>query len=234
MQSNSKYKIYKQLKYTPIDNLPSRILKFKRPCWKIVQKLNTKLLVNTRTARKKVFSNNTAFLNSVKKWYQLDKKFSINLLLKRQYYQQFNFTLGLNFFKKYIFLKNSKISKSLITYFLIKPKFRLDILLHFLNFFSSISMAQQEIIKKNIYVNNTSVFPNFFLKKGDIITFDTKFINNVQIHVKKTIFSFLEVDYYTKTIVIIKSLEELTENDISTMNTKYFEVKKLFDNIRYQ
>jgi len=234
MQSNSKYKIYKQLKYIPIDNLPSRILKFKRPCWKIVQKLNTKALIKTRTVRKKVFSNNTTFLNSVKKWYQLNKKFSVNLLLKRQYYQQFGFALGLKFFKKYIFLKNSKISKSLVSYFLIKPKFRLDILLYFLNFFSSISMAQQEIIKKKISVNNTVVFPNYFLKKGDVITFDRKFINSVQINVKKKVFSFLEIDYYTKTIVIIKSLDELTENDICTMDTKYFEVKKLFDNIRYQ
>ena len=173
MQPTSKYKIYKQLKYIPIDNLPSRIEKFKRPCWKIVQKLNSKVL--TRAKKKKIFSNNTIFLNSVKKWYQLNKKFSTNLLLKRQYYQQFNYALGLKFFKKYIFLKNSKVSKSLVAYFLIKPKFRLDILLYFLNFFTSISMAQQEVIKKNVYVNNTLVSSNYFVKKGDIITFkDTK------------------------------------------------------------
>jgi len=232
MQSSSKYKIYKQLKYIPIDNLPSRIEKFKRPCWKIVQKLNSKVL--TRAKKKKIFSNNTIFLNSVKKWYQLNKKFSTNLLLKRQYYQQFNYALGLKFFKKYIFLKNSKVSKSLVAYFLIKPKFRLDILLYFLNFFTSISMAQQEVIKKNVYVNNTLVSSNYFVKKGDIITFDVKFINSIKINAKQNVLSFLEIDYYTKTIVIIKNLEELTENDICTMNTKYFDVKKLFDNIRYQ
>jgi len=232
MQPTSKYKIYKQLKYIPIDNLPSRIEKFKRPCWKIVQKLNSKVL--TRAKKKKIFSNNTIFLNSVKKWYQLNKKFSTNLLLKRQYYQQFNYALGLKFFKKYIFLKNSKVSKSLVAYFLIKPKFRLDILLYFLNFFTSISMAQQEVIKKNVYVNNTLVSSNYFVKKGDIITFDVKFINSIKINAKQNVLSFLEIDYYTKTIVIIKNLEELTENDICTMNTKYFDVKKLFDNIRYQ
>ena len=232
MQPTSKYKIYKQLKYIPIDNLPSRIEKFKRPCWKIVQKLNSKVL--TRAKKKKNFSNNTIFLNSVKKWYQLNKKFSTNLLLKRQYYQQFNYALGLKFFKKYIFLKNSKVSKSLVAYFLIKPKFRLDILLYFLNFFTSISMAQQEVIKKNVYVNNTLVSSNYFVKKGDIITFDVKFINSIKINAKQNVLSFLEIDYYTKTIVIIKNLEELTENDICTMNTKYFDVKKLFDNIRYQ
>ena len=32
MKFKSKYKIYKQLKYTPIDNLPNKILNFKRPC----------------------------------------------------------------------------------------------------------------------------------------------------------------------------------------------------------
>ena len=40
MQSSSKYKIYKQLKYLRIDNLPNRIFKFKRPGWEIIKKFN--------------------------------------------------------------------------------------------------------------------------------------------------------------------------------------------------
>ena len=127
----------------------------------------------------------------------------------------------------------NKILYQTCLHFLIKPKFRLDIILYYLNFFKSISLAYEEIKNKKVYVNNSIVYPNYFLKCGDIITFNTD-ITNIIFNLKYNFCSFLEIDYYTKTILIIKNFDELSENDICIINTKYFEIKKLFDIIRYQ
>ena len=63
-------------------------------------------------------------------------------------------------------------------------------------------------------------FPNF--KK--ILTFSNLFT----IHLNNNLFySFVEVDHYTKTLIILKDLNEITDDDLSLLITDFFDMYKL-------
>jgi len=46
-----------------------------------------------------------------------------------------------------------------------------------------------------------------------------------------SVFTFLEVDYYTNTIVIVKDLSELTSEDFYLLITEFYNLKKIKDYI---
>ena len=122
---------------------------------------------------------------------------------------------------------------------LIEPEIRLDILLFRLNFFSSSFQARQSLNEGEILVNGQIVKGNCFLKKGDIISFFSK-KSNTLFDLKKivnkqslsySLCPFVEIDFYTKTIVIFKSLNEFTNIDFNFLFPNYFENKKIKDYI---
>lgn len=68
-----------------------------------------------------------------------------------------------------------------------------------------------------------------FLKKGDIVTFEptscVNVLNNTIINKKKYMinhlfFSFLELDYYSNSIIITKDLNELSVEDLTLLIEK--------------
>jgi hypothetical protein len=75
------------------------------------------------------------------------------------------------------------------------------------------------------------------LKKGDIISFqsykniETFSFNSISKnkYVKQNFYSFVEVDFYTKTLVVVKDLNDLTLDDFSLLITEYFDLKKFRD-----
>jgi ribosomal protein S4 len=122
---------------------------------------------------------------------------------------------------------------------LLKPEFRLDILLWRLNFFESSYQARQAINEKKVKVNQKRVAGNFFLSKGDIISFSHSFnFKNLDISEKinkntqsDTVFSFVEVDYYSNTVVVIKNLKDLTTDDFHLLLNETYNIKKIKDYI---
>ena len=86
-----------------------------------------------------------------------------------------------------------------------------------------------------VKINGKKIKPNFFLKKGDIVTLDlSTFHNNLKFSTifsrflnNNLFYSFVEVDHYTKTLVILKNLDEITDDDLSLLITDYFEIYKL-------
>jgi UDP-glucose 6-dehydrogenase len=77
------------------------------------------------------------------------------------------------------------------------------------------------------------------LKKGDLISFHS-YKNNSNFHLNSILnkiysnprfCSFVEVDFYTKTIIIVKDLEELTQDDFNFLVNEYFDLKKFRDYI---
>ena len=234
------YKINTPISYS---EFPSRLLKFKRSKWKRIKSGFFKLLKHFKKLRrfqryrhryknrfknKKIYKKcrNKNHINfksrrSVKillnlrvrsKFYQKVKNaYKNGLILKHKFNQFFGFTLSLKYLKKQALLK-----RNISCQFFIKPFFKLDILLWKLKFFHSIKQVQQHIKSKNVLVNNTVInTTNFFLKKGDIIKIKNKNINAFNKTRIKTSFilSFLEVDFYSYRIIILKSFENLTLND---------------------
>lgn len=60
-----------------------------------------------------------------------------------------------------------------------------------------------------------------FLKKKKIIT--------NQIFLKKSLFSFLEVDFFTKTIIILKDSSDISSKDYNLFLSTYLNIQHLKD-----
>ena len=241
-----KYKIYYQSKKILIE--PSlRLLKFKRTKWKLIQENITKKAflfkkqfffekskLNKPRYVKNSFRNNFSLKVRTKAFIKLRSIFKLNLQAKRHYKQLFDNAISL----QRLNLLRSNFYKTKFTNTLIKPYFKLDILLWKLHFYNSCYEAQQCINNGLILVNDIKVKPHFFLKKGDIIKIglSNSFSFNMQKRIRDTLlvlskdsifFPFLEIDYYTKTIVIVKGLEELSKDDFYLFNSTYFDLKSL-------
>ena len=117
--------------------------------------------------------------------------------------------------------------------YLIKPHFQLNILLSNLHFFSTPFQASQEIYNKKVLVNDKTINYNLCLKKGDIITFKRNspfrylkcFLQRYSFD--NRLFSFIEVDYETETIIVIKNFFELGLEDFQLLIKDSIQLKNL-------
>jgi ribosomal protein S4 len=117
----------------------------------------------------------------------------------------------------------------------IKPCFRVDILLWRLNFFNSSFFARQYINEGKILINSKRVKGNYFLKKGDVISFKSEsidlFLKFLSLKPNSQIYTFVEFDNYLKRIVLIKDLKEFSNEDLNLMVKNFFDTNKLKDYI---
>lgn len=225
MRFLNKYKNFQSLKTIP--NLVSnRVLNFKRPKWKKIQK-NFK--------RKKIkFVDIFLQKATYKNWNKVKKTYKKGLELKRYLDILSDVKFSISYYKKFLSNQTNSLffTKNLVFNFLIKKFFRLDLLLWKLKIFSSPYESRQYIKNNVILVNNKSSYEAYFLKKGDIIKFKSfsllnyknKILNN-----KGSDFlqSFIEIDYYTNCIIILKDLNIFSIEDFflifynQSINLKY-------------
>lgn len=223
-------------------NYVKKLLKFSK--WNILRNL----LIIAREKRKKMKRRtilkqnkksdltitNTLLLKKPRYWGRIKSSYRNSVKLKRNLYSLFDNSVTNSFFKKSLALKKNFSTEEIIRICLLKLEFRLDILLWRLNFFSSSFQARQSISENEIIINNKKVLGNIFLKKGDIIYFNTSksltqfkinnFLNNYSIN--EVFQTFIEVDYYSKTIVIIKDFKDLNVEDLNILMPKHFDIKK--------
>lgn len=159
---------------------------------------------------------------------RLNKNYQFRLDAKRALLSLFD-----NNFVKNIKLFN-KSKKNLVNKFLILPLYRVDILLWYLHIFPSVYTSRQYINSGALKVNNIVVKPNFILKKGDIIfvcdslsgKYDINYFSNI--YFDNTLFlTFIEVDFYSKTITVIKDLDEITFDDYKLLVDQYINVYRI-------
>lgn len=228
MRTKNKYKTYYQVGGIP-ESFHQRIINFKRPKWKRIQKV----ILNSNYSPKLLVDNLCVKVN-LRNWEKVKTYYKSGLKSKNAVCNSFDSGVGIKHLKKS--LKNSK-SYQIQENFLesiVKPEFRVDILLARLGFFNTSFEARQSIFSRNIFVNNKVVSGNLLLKKGDIVTLS----NSIKVAVDnvfkcfsptKKIFSFTEVDYYSNTIVITKSLSDLYLQDTYILSVNHFELKKIRD-----
>jgi hypothetical protein len=133
--------------------------------------------------------------------------------------------------KNFIFdIKKEKFYKANICLFFVKKFFQLDILLWNLHFFTSVYESRLYINNNVINVNFSLKPSNYILKNGDVISFlNTKNIAfNFNINLSKIskiskFFPFIEVDMYTKTIIIIKNFDEIDPSEICFFMNVYID-----------
>jgi ribosomal protein S4 len=101
-----------------------------------------------------------------------------------------------------------------------------------LNFYTSSYQARQAINNKKIWVNNKTVVGNYYVKKGDVIFLgSSRLLSTVLFKnsLHNFFLTFVEVDYYTKTLVVLKDLHEISSEDLYLIVSHYFDLKKFRD-----
>ena len=97
--------------------------------------------------------------------------------------------------------------------FLIKPSYRSDIILWYLNFFENTALANFFIKQGCITINNKIKTGCTILNKGTIVHVQKHVPNLKNLRKKyyksKKLFSFVELDYYSNVILVVKSVNEL-------------------------
>lgn len=242
-----------------------RILKFKRPKWlkiqKILKRAVRKYSFKSKWNKQRRFLNKKQLKKLIRKkkfWWKrkirrkdnvayqkaLPKKVSTRWIYRLRNRRRYQLELRrhlLSLFDKSINFeieKSLKDRKDILINFLIKPYYRLDLLLWNLDYFSSSFESRQKINNKKVLVNGKIGKSNYYLKKGDIISFSTMkgkkrirndFIKNRKRYRKNyCFFSFLEVDYYSNNIIIVKDFFEFGEEDLRLLIEENIQVRSAY------
>lgn len=224
MRKISKYKIF-NIVGIKTKVYPTRILKFRRPKWIRLQKLYLNKF-------KSKLINILQIKNVFKSWEKIKKYYKKGLEAKNLLNCAYESTVKTKFIYKNI--DKTLIRKNLITNLLIKPQFRLNVLLWKLKIFSSSYESKQVINNNLVLINGTSVKSNYYVKKGDIISFKLDvekkffFLNSVKKYsLNESFLTFIELDYYTKTIIVLKNCHELDYQDFPFVIDEYLNTKRL-------
>jgi hypothetical protein len=213
-------KVKKILKKKNISFLKFKLKKFINKKQKSVNKKQVEFILNN------FFFNFVRIKSKISSWNRLRFTFKENLWMKFSVFKYFNFCFSTAFFKRFSFKKKSRVYNLSLAF--VQPEYRLDILLWRLKFFLSPYTARNAIrfclvdIYSKLSVFNTKVpSSTYFVQPGDIIqvTASNLVFKKVLSHFAKAIYlpSFLEVDYYTNTIVILKSFKTLKEEDLNSI-----------------
>lgn len=233
MRSQNKYKKLQNLRLLSFD-IPVRVAKFKKTKWKRLQKkilkLNKRRILSSRR-KKRVYRFRDILVrkHSYKRWKRLYFSFKNALGLKLHIFQFFqNHLRNRTFRKSLIFKKGSNLE--FLSQIVIKNEFRLDLLLWRLHFFGSSYEARLAINNKLIFVNDKNTTGNFDLQQGDIISFTESF--NLKKNLKnlikqKRFLHFIEVDYYSNTIIFLKSPSDINRESCFLLNYKFSDLDQL-------
>lgn len=207
----------------PLRRFPNKLSKFYRSKWQ-----NLKLKIRDLNKEKKFFIDPLITKLSTRFIYRLNKDYYSKLEIKR--FLSCLFDKNLRDKRKHLFVKKNL----LISKYLLHPFYQIDVLLWYLNLFSSVYKTRQLIHSGYLKVNNKSVKPNYILKKGDVISVNQKFREQYNLDTLNSLYfenilflTFIEVDFYTKTITIVKNCEELSLDDCKLLIDQYINIYRL-------
>lgn len=221
MRFLNRYKIYKK-RISSDWKIPRRVLIFKKPKWKVIKKkfkrYRYKWIDGIRHRRYPKYRNHLNI--RVSRFYKSKKFFRL---------KQGSKTYMSSLYEKNIKFKKATQAKdrhTVVSSYLIKPLYRIDFLLWYLDFFHSSFESRKFINARNVFVDGQVVGSNYELKKGDVVTlkYDESLLAwlnlcwyDMYFRYKKGrhFFPFLEYDFYTHTIVILKDWNELNSSEIS-------------------
>lgn len=156
------------------------------------------------------------------------KIYTNGLMLRRSLGHYSDYSLNIKFLKKYCGQKNITMHDLLL-----KPLYKVDVLLWKLQLYSSTQEVRQDIRRKLIQVNETLLCQPCFLSKGDIVTVlsDRSYIKKMFV-VKSFFYPFCEVDFYSQTIIIVKGQNDFLNREIPLLFKRNVNVESLFYYLR--
>lgn len=212
MRRIHKYKTYSRINIS--SKFPKRLLNLKRPKWNSLKK-KIKFILLRRTNYKLV--NSDLVLGKTFGWKRLRRTYKSRL--------EFYSSLSARFDQSFK-IRRLKSYKTLVRFdnyvkHLAEGYFKVTVLLWSTYFFKSSFEAKQQIDFSNIILNNEKAQSNKLLTSGSVVSVINdkfklrdnlnKYSNNNQI------FSFIEVDYYSQSLVLLKNVNEISENDLSLL-----------------
>jgi len=242
MRLRQKYKLFKQLKqWKMFKYIPQKLLLTKKKLWKtlLANYSDKKLKLLHLKAQNKL---NTSV--KIKRWEFNRKSYKQGLDQKRYYYHMFDSAIKNKLLKNYYFKLSQKYNNSLFinnVIYLLQPVYRIDILLWLLRFTNSIYEARNIVFNKRILLNNNhKLHPSRSLVTGDIIqvksfnkdlVFDK--LSKKQKELQMSLNLFCEIDYYTKSIVIVKDVKDvITSYDNPQIFFNKINIKRLISHLK--
>jgi hypothetical protein len=223
MKKINKYKLYN--KPVSLSRYPNRILKFKRPKW---LRLKSQIELSSTFNHARSFAIYDLLSSKVNDgvWDKISKhhkkKLFANLIFKLQFKTKISKISSSN---------NLYNTRNLLLYKYFRSYYQSAVILHFLDYYTSKIESGQKIHFGNLNLNNSLSRVNNFLKKGDVLSVsDSRIIltENLQKYSSDSSFlTFLEVDDYSQTVVLVKGLEDLTSDDFYLINSEYINLNNL-------
>lgn len=220
MRKINKFNFYLKEKLFVL-SCPKKIQKFKRTKWVAYLKIIKKNIKRTFFSNAFLISQNKKLKKRGVLWEKRKLFFKNKLKVRRIFYHIYDEGFAKKDFK-YVY-KMSKHVQSSPSEFLkqniIKLEYNFAILLFKLNFFFSLYEARKNIENGFVLLNGKKGAFNVYLKKGDIISF-AKITNScktiIESQFQKRVFRpFVEIDFYTNTLIITKNIEELSLEDLT-------------------
>jgi ribosomal protein S4 len=165
------------------------------------------------------------------------KYYKESLIVKNNLLQSFDNSYKFSVLKKDLLCSKNLKYVNFLNLMLIKQNYYINILLWRLHFFSSTNEASYFINNNFVFVNGKVVKSNYFLNSGDIITFKDSFFFNFKKNLRtykmfKSLRSFVEIDYYTCSLIVIKDFDNFTLDDFSSFLSSSINISSVYNNIR--
>ena len=178
---------------------------------------------------KRISLVNLKIQSQVKKWERFSDHYKDCLNLKRHFFNYCDSNVKYKRLKKYLFSQKNSINRNYFFKKILRPQFRIDILLYKLRLCKSSFESRVFLNNNQIKVNSKNIKGNYFVKAGDVIKFDDKInfdLNLKRIKKNFLLHNFLEIDFYTGTIVILRSFDEISMSELPFFIKGYFDIDK--------
>ncbi len=212
MRRIHKYKTYSRIDVSP--KFPKRLLKLKRPKWNLL-KDDLKIILSDQDNFNLIDSD--VVLGDTFGWSRVSRTYKSRLEFYASLSTRFDQSVKVRRLKSYrIVSRFDNYVKHLAEGF-----FKVTVLLWASSFFKSTFESKQHIDSLGIILNGASLKSNEFLYSGDVISvLDKNF--NLQKNLSKyfdnnQILSFVELDYYSQTAVVLKDIQNLSEEDLNLL-----------------
>ncbi len=212
MRRAHKYKTYSRIDVSP--KFPKRLLKLNRPKWNALKEDLKVILADHENFN---LIDSDVILGETFGWDRVSRTYKSRLELYSSLSTRFDQSVKIRRLKSYrIVSRFDNYVKHLAEGF-----FKTTALLWSTSFFKSSFESKQHIDSLGIIFNKKPLHSNEFVVVGDVISVLDKDFNlskNLNKYSENNqIFSFVEVDYYAQSVVVLKNVESLSEDDLNLL-----------------
>lgn len=253
MKNLSKFKIYLKAGNV-LDLFPRRIKRFHRTKWKFIVKKFRRKLRTTNSVLKQKYKRRPKYIKKrkrsfrflkvssptflKKKIFRMKKYLKESIRSKNKFLQVFDNSFKPSILKKDLSKEKKVNNKEILKLLLIKQIYFINVLLWKLHFFSSSNEASSYVDNNHIKVNGKKVRSNYFLKLGDVLEFEDlalklRLKQNLHKYIKlRKVYPFVEIDYYTCTVIIVKNYDDFIVDDLSLFFPKKINTSSTYNMLK--